>query len=142
MAFEKIYAGSCCEKLELDEVCPAACLDEKCEAMILSAATANAFSYVEVEGFLIYHDFDAKERRYQVLGFQLHDLVEKVEGKNFCGARKPDQYLQHAYLSGLSDPCSDSVFVEMECSDRCGQLKDFESFFFCEDEQEIGHGDV
>lgn len=92
---------------------------------ILAEAIGNAcFSWSGWEEFVIYRDFDEKEYRYQRPGFLVDDLVEQGEEENVCGARTLGQYLQHAYLFGLDDPCCDYVCVRVERSDHCGQVKD------------------
>lgn len=100
------------------------------------------FSCAELEGFVTYLDFDAKEYRYQELLVTLDVLIEKVEREKFCGVRMLGRYLQHAYLSFPNAPCCDCAFVEMARNDHCGLVKDCAFFCACENEQEIYHEDV
>lgn len=110
---------------------------------VLVGATANTvIFYAEVEEFLIGHDFDEEECKYQVWSSRLHGLIEKVVWEKLCGVRKPDRYLHHVYLLEYHDPYCGFVCEETEYSDRCGWSKDCEFFSVCGDEVGTYHEDL
>jgi hypothetical protein len=95
--------------------------DENCVVGTYAEVSENAcFFYAEVKLIVTSRDWNEEEYKYQMLGLLHDDLVEQFEREKLCGARKPDQYLQHAYLCDPNDPCYDFACVKMERSDHCG----------------------